>query len=876
MALHTNKKNWHQLALRIVFFSLFILGIAGPSSADPNDNAGTIKGIRTCHDEIKSTKEKIKGGFSAFKIIPNFPNFTLITVMDADGIGGVYVGSGVTVTKNKKVSEFHAKLGMNDEQKIYFTGKFTLDPTADDPVVLKAKGNMFGIDRTGNCLFTGKFKSTNIALGNLPPLASFTATPQNGGAPLKVSFDASGSQDPDESTGDSIASYSWDFGDSGMSSGEMVEHTYPNPGSFTAELTVTDSLGLTGTTTVLIQALDVMAPVVTAPDSIIVPADDFSGTPGSDAAIAAFLSSASALDETDGAIFPMNDAPAVFPVGETVVTFWATDAGGNTSTAMASVVVTPLAVDLTLADQATVTQIIGPDGGALQTVVDGTKFALVIPPGALFEPVEIFLTPVTSMTGQPAGIEFQNAVQFKPEGLDFLKQVTLSIEFPSTPDPKKLIGLGSQGDGSHFHFLPVGSITGTVVQLFLTHFSVMGTVLFTGSTGPIPGAPGLTTEEAALQEIARLVHEFARTIDPEEKQVLLDLLKDWYTLSVAPNLELAIQAAISGPYDTVGETPGAVDLVKQVAFKFAAWWATVINATLGDELAGLIDEAKEKIRMALESIVGRANLICAASNNDCEKRTLIGDIGIFTAMAQAVLFESPWGGICQQCMGDAQSLTRTLMLPSFFIFDEGDKLDIGAILINSCTSEPLFFQCNTVNWSSNNSAVATVQAIPEGSEICSIAGATITAHGKGTAKVTAQGTSCSEARGSKAETLVKVFEGLSGFWRALGSETVTGCSNPADNGTFPIDQTIAITQEGDTINVAGIPGTVQVDSPNFDENGAVIIPGAWTADANILGASIMIAGVLTNQVTSEFGYTGTDSDGCSFVGTGTATKQTLP
>ncbi|WP_405009027.1 S8 family serine peptidase [Kitasatospora sp. NBC_01539] len=59
-------------------------------------------------------------------------------------------------------------------------------------------------------------------------------------------FDATGSTDPD---GD-IASYSWKFGDSTGATGATVSHRYPaGQGTYTAQLTVTDRTGLTGTTT---------------------------------------------------------------------------------------------------------------------------------------------------------------------------------------------------------------------------------------------------------------------------------------------------------------------------------------------------------------------------------------------------------------------------------------------------------------------------------------------------------------------------------------------------------------------------------------------------------------------------------------------------
>ena len=76
-----------------------------------------------------------------------------------------------------------------------------------------------------------------------PPVASFTATPASGPAPLTVQFDASASSDP----GGSIASYAWNFGDNtAAGAGVTVSHVYPTGGIYTVTLMVTDNVGATG------------------------------------------------------------------------------------------------------------------------------------------------------------------------------------------------------------------------------------------------------------------------------------------------------------------------------------------------------------------------------------------------------------------------------------------------------------------------------------------------------------------------------------------------------------------------------------------------------------------------------------------------------
>jgi len=91
---------------------------------------------------------------------------------------------------------------------------------------------------------------------NQPPVASLTAPTTSGTVPLTVTFDGSGSFDPD---GIPLQSWSLDFGD-GSNTGLMgpgpvsddIAHTYTTPGNYTATLTVTDSSNATDTATVSI------------------------------------------------------------------------------------------------------------------------------------------------------------------------------------------------------------------------------------------------------------------------------------------------------------------------------------------------------------------------------------------------------------------------------------------------------------------------------------------------------------------------------------------------------------------------------------------------------------------------------------------------
>jgi len=68
-----------------------------------------------------------------------------------------------------------------------------------------------------------------------PAIASVTADPAHGFAPLEVSF----SVQVTDGDGDPL-SYAWDFGDGGTAEGPSPTHTYTEPGAYEAKVTVSD------------------------------------------------------------------------------------------------------------------------------------------------------------------------------------------------------------------------------------------------------------------------------------------------------------------------------------------------------------------------------------------------------------------------------------------------------------------------------------------------------------------------------------------------------------------------------------------------------------------------------------------------------------
>jgi PKD repeat protein len=84
-----------------------------------------------------------------------------------------------------------------------------------------------------------------------PPVAVLSATPTSGAAPLEVTFNGSGSYDPDGT----ISVWSWNFGDgTALDPDTNPSHAYLSKGTYTAVLTVTDRTGFSDTAGIVITA----------------------------------------------------------------------------------------------------------------------------------------------------------------------------------------------------------------------------------------------------------------------------------------------------------------------------------------------------------------------------------------------------------------------------------------------------------------------------------------------------------------------------------------------------------------------------------------------------------------------------------------------
>ena len=116
------------------------------------------------------------------------------------------------------------------------------------------------IDNTdGNPLSVSIVNGTvNINAVIPPPVASFTASPTNGLAPLTVTFN-------DTSTG-TITNRFWDFGDGGTTNLVNPTHTYSNAGTYTASLTVSGPVASSSANRTIV-ATNIPAQLVVSPSS---------------------------------------------------------------------------------------------------------------------------------------------------------------------------------------------------------------------------------------------------------------------------------------------------------------------------------------------------------------------------------------------------------------------------------------------------------------------------------------------------------------------------------------------------------------------------------------------------------------------------------
>ena len=115
---------------------------------------------------------------------------------------------------------------------------------------------------------------------------------------------------------------------------DITAFTCAEVGPNTVILTVTDGSGNTSTCTSTVTVTDTITPIITCPADVLV-----SNDPGLCSASSVAIGTAVATDNCTVSVTITNDAPAVFPVGVTVVTWTGVDPSGNSATCTQNVTV---------------------------------------------------------------------------------------------------------------------------------------------------------------------------------------------------------------------------------------------------------------------------------------------------------------------------------------------------------------------------------------------------------------------------------------------------------------------------------------------------------------------------------------------------------
>jgi glucose/arabinose dehydrogenase/PKD repeat protein len=163
-------------------------------------------------------------------------------------------------TRNEIWAMLPGTNGLPDPSRLQsFVGVDATGGAAGHPVDLKIGpgGDLFYVDMDDGAVHRITYTAANQA-----PAAVVTASPTNGPAPLTVSFDGTGSSDPEGKP----LSYSWDLngdGTFGDATGSTASYTYTAAGVYHPSLRVTDDQGATDTASVTITAGN------TAPTAVI-------------------------------------------------------------------------------------------------------------------------------------------------------------------------------------------------------------------------------------------------------------------------------------------------------------------------------------------------------------------------------------------------------------------------------------------------------------------------------------------------------------------------------------------------------------------------------------------------------------------------------
>jgi len=179
--------------------------------------------------------------------------------------------------------------------------------------------------------WNGRYQTAQVQLRlNAPPVADAgpdQTVEQERPDGTDVTLDASGSYDPD----DDPLTFSWAEDGTEIATGPSPTITFAL-GTHSLTLTVTDTHNATDTDTVVITVRDTTPPELSVPPDLTVEQQNPDGS-------VVDIGQATATDACDADVEITNDAPPIFPLGTTVVTWRAQDDSGNVATAKQTITV---------------------------------------------------------------------------------------------------------------------------------------------------------------------------------------------------------------------------------------------------------------------------------------------------------------------------------------------------------------------------------------------------------------------------------------------------------------------------------------------------------------------------------------------------------
>jgi PKD repeat protein len=200
-------------------------------------------------DELRSGADALRAYATRIDTLPEFSRPVLPTTLARSTLATIYARVRADGFTASELAELTSQ-GYSAEEIAAIRTHFDLDPAAAQVgVTLGAASRAFATTLEQAIPTLDAFQREAAAVAdrtNVPPVASFNATPDFGPAPLTVRF-TSTSTSPDS---DPLTT-TWGFGDFGSGSGTSVSHTYQQNGTFVATLKVCDAIVCSSTSKII-------------------------------------------------------------------------------------------------------------------------------------------------------------------------------------------------------------------------------------------------------------------------------------------------------------------------------------------------------------------------------------------------------------------------------------------------------------------------------------------------------------------------------------------------------------------------------------------------------------------------------------------------